>query len=81
MESAVSGSSADTNRTSGREYSDLLGRLSALEARFTETKEELKADVKARDLVGRSLNGVKYDVEILQSRCDVKRNKGNGGCK
>ena len=41
MESAVSGLSANADRTSGREYSELLGRLSALEARFTETKKVL----------------------------------------
>ena len=68
MESAVSSLSADTDRTSAREYSELLGRLSALEARFTETKKVLEADTKARDLVGRSLNGVKHDMEILQSQ-------------
>jgi SUN domain-containing protein 1/2 len=68
MESVVSGLSADADRTSGREYSELWGRLSALEARFTETKKVLEADVKARDLAGRSLNGVKQDMEILQSQ-------------
>jgi len=66
MESAVSGLSADTDRTSG--YSELLGRLSALEARFTETKKVLEADAKARDMVSRSMNGVKHDMEILQSQ-------------
>ena len=68
MENAVSGLSANTDRTSSREYSELLSRLSALEARFTETKKVLEADVKARDSVGRSLNGVKHDMEILQSQ-------------
>ena len=67
VESVVSVSS-DTDRTSGRGYSELLGRLSALEARFTETKKVLEADAKARDLVGRSMNGVKHDMEILQSQ-------------
>ena len=49
MESAVSGLSADSNRIGGREYSELLGRLSALEARlkaeprFTETKKDILA--------------------------------------
>ena len=68
MESAVSDLSANTDRTSGREFSELWGRLSALEARFTETKKVLEADAKARDLAGRSLNGVKHDMEILQSQ-------------
>ena len=68
MESAVSGLSADTDRPSGHGYSELLGRLSALEARFTETKKVLDADAKARDSVGRSMNGVKHDMEILQSQ-------------
>ena len=68
MENAVSGLSADTDRTSGRGYSELLERLSALEVRFTETKKVLEADAKARDSVGRSMNGVKHDMEILQSQ-------------
>ena len=67
MESAVSGLSADSDRTSGREYSELLGRLSALEARFTGTRKVLDADAKARDLVGKSMSGLKHDMEILQS--------------
>ena len=68
MENAVSGLSADSDRKSGREYSELSVRLSALEARFTETKKVLEADVKGRELVGRSLNGVKHDMEVLQSQ-------------
>ena len=60
MESAVTGLSADTDRTSGRRHAELLGRLSALETRFTETKKALEADAKARDLDGRSLNGVMH---------------------
>ena len=68
IESAVSGLSVDSDRTSGREYSELLGRLSALEGRFSETKKVLEADAQGRDLVGRSLNGVKHDMEILQSQ-------------
>ena len=68
MENAVSGLSADTDRTSARGYSELLGRLSALEARFTETKKVLETDAKARDSVGRSMSGVKRDMEILQSQ-------------
>ena len=68
IESAVSGISADSDRTSGREYSELLGRLSALEGRFSETKKVLEADAQARDSVGRSLNGVKHDMELLQSQ-------------
>ena len=57
MESAVTGLSADSDRKSGRKYSELLGRLSALETRFTETKKALEADAKARDSDGRSMNG------------------------
>ena len=68
MESAVSGLSADTDRTSGRGYSELLRRLSALEARFTETEKVLEANAKARDLVGGSMKTVKHDMEILQSQ-------------
>jgi len=68
MESAVSGLSADTDRTSGHGYSELLGRLSSLEARFTDTKKVLEADAKARDLASKSMNGVKHDMEILQSQ-------------
>ena len=68
LESAVSGLSADGDRTSGREYSELLLRLSALEGRFSETKKVLEGDAQARDLVGRSLNGVKHDMEVLQSQ-------------
>ena len=73
MESAVSGLSANSDRTSSREYSELLGRLSALEARFMETKKVLEADAKGRELVGRSLNGVKHDVEILQSQITAQQ--------
>ncbi|KAF8808742.1 hypothetical protein BYT27DRAFT_7137253 [Phlegmacium glaucopus] len=65
MEMAVS---ADTDRTSGRGFSELLGRLSALEVRLTEMKKALETDAKARDLAGRSMNGVKHDMEILQSQ-------------
>ena len=68
LENAVSGLSADSDHTSGREYSELLDRLSALEGRFSETKKALEGDAQARDLVDRSLNGVKHDMEILQSQ-------------
>jgi SUN domain-containing protein 1/2 len=68
LESAVSGLSADSDRTSGREYSKLLGRLIALEGRFSETKKVLEGDAQARNLVDKSLNGVKHDMEILQSQ-------------
>ena len=68
MESAVSGLSADSDRTSGREFSELLSRLSALEGRFSETKKVLEADAESRSLVGRSLKGVKHDMEVLQNQ-------------
>ena len=68
LENAFSGLSADGDHTSGREYSELLDRLSALEGRFLETKKALEGDAQARNLVDRSLNGVKHDMEILQSQ-------------
>jgi SUN domain-containing protein 1/2 len=68
MESAVSGLSAGSDRASGRDFSELLGRLSALEGRFSETKKGLEADAQARTLVGRSLIGVKHDMESLHSQ-------------
>jgi len=46
-----SGLSTDSDHTSGREYSELLGRLSALEARFSETKKVLEGDAQAREFV------------------------------
>ena len=73
MESAVSGLSTDTDRTNGRGYSELLTRLSALEARYTETKKVLEADAKARDSVGKSMNGVKHEMEILQSQITAQQ--------
>jgi len=56
MESAVSSLSADSDRTSGRDYSELLGRLSAIEGRISEMKKALlalEADAKVRHLVGK----------------------------
>lgn len=52
-----------------RGYSDLLGRLGSLEGRlYTETKKVMDADARARDVVSKSINGVKQEVEVLHSQ-------------
>ena len=75
IENAISGLSADTERTKVktedgvRGYSDLLGRLGSLEGRlYTETKKVMDADARARDVVSKSINGVKQEVEVLHSQ-------------
>ncbi|KAF8968119.1 hypothetical protein BDZ97DRAFT_453842 [Flammula alnicola] len=75
IETALSGLSADTERTKAktedgvRGYSDLLGRLSSLEGRLSmETKKVVDAEARARETVSRTISGVKQEVEILQSQ-------------
>ncbi|KAF8149999.1 hypothetical protein B0H34DRAFT_666573 [Crassisporium funariophilum] len=75
IETALTGLSKDTERTKAksedgiRGYSELVGRLGALEGRLvTETKKVLDADARARDTVSKSIYGVKQEVEILQSQ-------------
>lgn len=75
IETALSGLSVDSERTRVRaddgirSYAELMGRLGSLESRLaSESKRAVEAEMKASDLMSKSLGGVKQDVEVLEAQ-------------
>ncbi|KDR76219.1 hypothetical protein GALMADRAFT_68048 [Galerina marginata CBS 339.88] len=75
IESVLSGLSLDTERTKAKAedsikgYSGLLEQISNLEGRLAEETKKVKdTESKAREAVGRSINGIKQEVEVLEAQ-------------